>query len=62
MGQRCQIDVITDFAPAYIMISSPAFPGLGDLVWMYVQDIIAIDHQSFRIIIREKLVFVLGGI
>lgn len=51
-----------DFARAHIMVSSPALPGLGNVVWMYVQNVIAIDHQSFRIIIGERLMIVRGGI
>ena len=49
-------------APAHIMVSSPALPSLCDIVWVYLQDVIAIDHQSFGIIIRERLVLVLSGI
>ena len=51
-----------DLAPAHIMVSSPAFPGISDVVRVYVQNIIAIDHQSFGILIRERLIIVLGGI
>ena len=39
------------FAPAHIMISSPALPCLDDVVWVYIKNIITNDHQSFRIII-----------
>ena len=49
-----------DLAPAHIMVSSPALPCLGDVVWVYVQNVIAIDHQCFGILIRERLVIFLG--
>ena len=57
-----QIHCYDQFAPAHIMVSSPALPGLCDIVWMYLQNVIAIDHQSFGIIIRERLVLVLSVI
>lgn len=49
-----------DLAPAHIMVSSPALPGLSDVVWVYDQKFIAIEHQSFSILIRERMVIVLG--
>ena len=57
-----RINCYDDLAPAHIMVSSPALPSLDDTVWVYVQNVIAIDHQSFGIIIRERLVLVLSGI
>ena len=55
-------DCYDHLAHAHIMVSSPALPSLGDIVWVYVQNVIAIDHQSFGIIIRERLELVLTGI
>ena len=39
------------FASAHVMISSPALPGFSDVVWVYVQDVIANGHQGFGSII-----------
>ena len=57
-----RIHYYDQFAPAHIIVSSPALPSLCDIVWMYLQNVMAIDHQSFGIVIRERLVLVLSSI
>ena len=59
MYQQCEFTVTTN---SHIMVSSPALPSLSDILWVYLQNVIAIDHQSFGIIIRKSLVLVLSGI
>lgn len=51
-----------DFASAHIMVSSPALPGFSDVVWVYFQNVIPIDHQSFGIVIRERLIIILSSV